>query len=57
LVQALSATAHNDNLLALNGFNAIGKLFWLHESALAKFFQLHAKGQGVEVVAHWGLLV
>ena len=52
LVETLRTTADDHDFLVLNGIDAVGKLFWFHETALAKFFQLHAQGQGVEVVAH-----
>ena len=42
MVKALRTTTDDDDLFVLNGLDAVGKLFWLHETALAKFFQLHA---------------
>ena len=42
LVQALCTATDDDDLFVLDGLDAVGKLFWLHETALAKFFQLHA---------------
>ena len=42
LVQPLCTATDDDDLFVLDGLDAVGKLFWLHETALAKFFQLHA---------------
>ena len=50
LVQTLGATADNHDFLAPELAHAIAELRTVHESALAKLFQLKTQGQGIEVV-------
>jgi hypothetical protein len=56
LIEALSATSDYDQLFIGERGDPGVKLTRIHESALAQFLQLRAKGERVEIIAHWRYL-
>ena len=52
LVEALGATADNDNIPAFDKFAAVGEFAAVHKSAFAELRKLVAQAEGIKVISH-----